>query len=109
MRRRIRYLLPLLAAAAVTAGCVFVQPTAEGKKVRVLTAAEVERCRSLGSLTSQVADRVGAIPRNRESVQDDVTLNAQNAAAEMGGDTVVPTSDMQEGKQSFAVYRCLTP
>jgi hypothetical protein len=101
--------LPLLAVAAVTAGCVFVQPTAEGKKVRVLTAAEVERCRSLGSLTSQVADRVGAIPRNRESVQDDVTLNAQNAAAEMGGDTVVPTSDMQEGKQSFAVYRCLTP
>lgn len=107
--RRIRWVLPVLAVSALTAGCVFVQPTAEGKNVRVLTEAEVDRCRSLGTLTSQVADRVGAIPRNREAVQDDVRLNAQNAAAEMGGDTIVPTSTMEDGKQSFAVYRCLAP
>lgn len=107
--RKLRYLLPLLIAAAVSAGCVFVQPTAEGKKVRVLAAHEVDRCRSLGTLTSQVADRVGAILRSREAVQDDVLLNAQNAAAAMGGDTIVPTSEMEDGKQTFGVYRCLAP
>lgn len=90
-------------------GCVFVQPTVEGKKVRVLTAGEVERCRSLGTLTSSVADRVGAILRSREAVEDDVLLNAKNSAAAMGADTIVPASTMENGRQTFGVYRCLTP
>ncbi len=101
-------LLPLL-VAVLAAGCVFVQPTVEGKKVRVLAAHEVDRCRSLGTLTSQVADRVGAILRSREAVQDDVLVNAKNAAADLGGDTIVPTSEMEGGKQTFGVYRCLAP
>lgn len=98
-----------LLAAVVAGGCVFVQPTAAGKKVRVLTAGEVERCRSLGTLTSSVAASIGAIPRYKEAVQDDVTLNAQNGAADLGGDTIVPASEMVNGKQTFNVYRCLTP
>lgn len=108
MFRTRRLLMPML-VAALSAGCVFVQPTAEGKKVRLLAPHEVERCRSLGTLTSQVADRVGAILRSREAVQEDVLINAQNAAAEMGGDTIVATSELEGGKQTFGVYRCLTP
>lgn len=107
-RRKFRLAVPLL-AVAVLAGCVFVQPTTEGKKVRVLTAGEVDRCRSLGTLTSQVADRVGVIPRSREAVQEDVLVNAKNAAADMNGDTIVPASDLEDGKQVFRVYRCLAP
>jgi uncharacterized protein DUF4156 len=99
----------VLGVGILLAGCVFVQPTTEGKKVRVLTAGEVDRCRSLGTLTSSVSAYIGAIPRARDAVQDDVTLNAQNAAAEMGADTIVPASTMEEGKQTFNIYRCLTP
>lgn len=99
----------VLLAAVMLAGCVFVQPTAEGKKVRVLTAGEIEDCRSLGTLTSQVANRVGVIPRSQEAVQEDVLVNAKNAAAGMGGDTIVPATDMEQGKQEFEVYRCLAP
>ena len=107
--QKIKRTFTTLSVAALIAGCVFVQPTEEGKKVRVLTAPEVERCRSLGTLTSQVADRVGAIPRSQEAVQDDVLVNAKNAAASMGADTIVPTSQVQDGKQTFGVYRCLLP
>lgn len=102
-------MLSMLAVATVAAGCVFVQPTEGGKKVRVLTAPEVERCRSLGTLTSQVADRVAAIPRDREAVADDVLVNAKNAAAAMHGDTIVPASALKDGRQTFNVYRCLQP
>jgi hypothetical protein len=91
----------------LAAGCVFVQPSLEGKRVRVLTAPEVERCRSMGTLTSSVADYVGAIPRAREAVEDDVLVNAQNSAAAMGADTLVAASTMEGGKQTFEVYRCL--
>lgn len=104
-----RLILSMLAVAAIAAACVFVQPTAEGKKVRVLTAAEVERCRSLGTLTSQVADTIGAIPRSQEAVADDVLLNAKNAAAAQNADTIVSTSEMKNGKQTFNMYRCLLP
>ena len=32
---------------------------------------------------------------------------ARNAAADMGGDTIVPTSAVNEGKRSYAVYKCI--
>ena len=100
--------IAMLIMVAVS-GCVFVQPTVEGQKVRVLTAPEVDRCRALGNITSTVQDRVGVIVRREDTVADDVLQNAKNAAAEMGGDTIVAASTLSAGKQTFGVYRCLTP
>jgi hypothetical protein len=34
---------------------------------------------------------------------------ARNSAADMGGDTVVPVSEIQDGKQTFEVYKCVNP
>lgn len=90
-------------------GCVFVQPTEAGKKVRVLTGAEVDRCRPLGNITSSVTDRIGIIVRRQDTVEDDVLQNAKNAAADMGGDTIVASGPLTAGQQTFEVYRCLTP
>ncbi|HLF23225.1 MAG TPA: DUF4156 domain-containing protein [Burkholderiales bacterium] len=106
---KVRGLLAVWMVAMLASGCVFVQPTEGGKKVRVLTAGEVERCRSLGTLTSQVADSVAAVPRSREAVADDVLLNAKNAAAAQEADTIVPASEMKNGRQTFNIYRCLLP
>jgi len=98
-----------IAVALLSGGCAFVQPTAESKKVRVLAAHEVENCRNLGTITSTVSDRVGVVLRSRAAVEDDVLQNAKNAAADMSGDTVVPLETIELGKQTFNVYRCLTP
>lgn len=103
-----RYIAVVLLAAFV-GGCVFVQPTAEGKKVRLLTAGEVERCRHVSTLTAQVADRIGNIPRSREAVEDDVLTHAKNEAAVIGGDTIVAVSELKDGRQTFNVYSCLKP
>ncbi len=96
-----------LVVLGIISGCVFVQPTVEGKKVRVLTAQEVERCKPLGSLTSRVADRVGVILRSEDAIQEDVVQNAKNSAADMGGDTVVPIGKAADGKQDFEVFKCV--
>lgn len=106
MRRRF---LPFVLLAAVAGGCVFVQPTAEGKKVRLLTAGEVERCRHISTLTAQVTDHIGNIPRSREAVADDVLTHAKNEAAAAGGDTIVAVSELKDGRQTFDVYSCLKP
>lgn len=100
--------IAVLFVAAVS-GCVFIQPTEEGQKVRVLTAGEVDRCRALGNITSTVTDRIGVIVRRQDTVEDDVLQNAKNAAADMGGDTIVAAGALNAGKQTFGVYRCLSP
>lgn len=106
MMRPLRTGIALL-TAAVFGGCVFVQPTEQGKKVRVLTAGEVDRCQHLGNTTSTVTERIGIIVRRQDTVEDDVLQNAKNAAADMGGDTIVATGTLDAGKQTFGVYRCL--
>lgn len=108
MNSRQRCVAVLILAVAAS-GCVYVQPTEAGKKVRVLTTGEVDRCRSLGNVTSTVQDRVGVIVRRQDTVEDDVTQNAKNAAADMGGDTIVAIGPLDGGTQTFGVYRCLTP
>jgi hypothetical protein len=87
--------------------CVFVQPTEEGKKVRLLTAKEVDRCEPLGALTSKVSASFGIIDRAEADVQNEVIINAQNAAAEKRADTIVPKGVMKDGVQTFDMYRCL--
>jgi hypothetical protein len=101
-----RQIIALLISALVL-GCVFVQPTAEAKKVRILAAKEVDRCQNLGTLTSRVQHRVGVFARAEESVEEDVTSNAKNAAAERKADTLVPLGEIKNGEQTFGLYRCL--
>ncbi len=106
MMKPLRIGIAMLMAAALSA-CVFVQPTEEGRKVRLLSAGEVDRCQNLGNITSTVTDRIGIIVRRQDTVEDDVLQNAKNAAADMGGDTIVATGALEAGKQTFGVYRCL--
>jgi hypothetical protein len=50
---------------------------------------------------------VAYIDRNREKVATELETLARNAAASMGGDTVVPETVVSEqGEQSFGIYRC---
>lgn len=89
------------------AGCTWVKPTAEGEKVRVLEAKEVTSCKSLGSTTATLADKVVGIKRKPQKVKKELETLARNSAADLGGDTIVATSEVVSGKQSFAVYRCV--
>ncbi len=87
--------------------CAWVKLTAEGEKVRVLEAAEVTTCKSLGTTTVSLLAKVAGINRNEDQVNKELSLLARNAGADMGGDTVVPISAMKEGKRSYAVYQCI--
>lgn len=66
-----------------------------------------EGCQKLGSTTASVIDKLGFIERNEEKVERDLAALAKNSAADMGGDTIVPTGPARGGKQTFNVYKCL--
>ncbi|MDH4325133.1 MAG: DUF4156 domain-containing protein [Betaproteobacteria bacterium] len=36
-----------------------------------------------------------------------IVIARRNAAADMGADTIVPASNIVDGRQTFDVYRCL--
>ncbi|MDD3518541.1 MAG: DUF4156 domain-containing protein [Chromatiales bacterium] len=94
--------LPLMLGA-----CAWVKTTDSGEKVRVLEAREAAQCRHLGSTTVSVADRIAGIPRNEGRVQTELQVIARNSGAEMGGDTVVPVTPIEDGRQTYEVYRCV--
>jgi hypothetical protein len=96
----------LLTAVAVSA-CTWVELTPEGEKVRLLSAADVTKCQVVGKTTVSLAAKVAGIQRHPEDVQNELNMLARNSAVDLKGDTVVPITPAQDGKQTFAVYRCM--
>jgi hypothetical protein len=87
--------------------CTWVKLTPGGEKVRVLEAGEVSTCTEVGSTTVSLLAKVAGINRNADQVAKELAMLARNSAAGMGGDTIVPTSAVSDGKRSYAVYKCI--
>jgi hypothetical protein len=101
-----------LTVAAITiillsGGCAWVKTTPGGEKVRVLDADEVSTCKELGTTTASLLDKVVGVARNRQKVEKELQILARNSAAKLGGDTIVPISQISEGQQRFSVYKCV--
>lgn len=87
--------------------CTWVKLTPEGEKVRVLDTTEVTHCKKLGKTRAMLKDKIAGVSRNAEKVEKELQTLARNSAVDMGGDTVVPVSEIEDGKQVFEVYRCV--
>lgn len=88
-------------------GCTWVKPTPDGGQVRVASSpAEVAGCKELGKTTVSLLDKVGYFKRDQKKVEDELFTLGRNSAAEMGGNTILPVSDIFQGERRFAVYRC---
>ena len=101
--------LLLVAAVLGLMACSWVKLTPGGEKVRILSQAEVTNCKSIGKTTANVADKVAGLERKQHVVKENLEALARNAAADMGGDTIVPAEPIHDGKQTFDVYRCVGP
>lgn len=105
---RIKSLI-LVAAALGLMACSWVKLSPGGEKVRILAQTEVANCKKLGKTNVTVADKVVGLERKEKAIQENLNVLARNAAADMGGDTIVPATPIQDGKQTFDVYRCIQP
>jgi hypothetical protein len=104
---RSRMLLPVLSTAVLIGGCALVELTPTGAGVRLASPDAVVTCTNLGRITASVVHEVGILPRHPEAVQDNINVTARNRAAELGADTIVPVTEVEDGKQTFEIYRCL--
>lgn len=102
-------LVTLTMSSLFIAGCATVKLSEGGEKVRILTPDEVATCKKLGRSNTSVTAKVLEIDRSIEAVAKELASIGRNSAATMGGDTIVPLTIIEEGKQSFVVYKCVAP
>ena len=104
-----RTIFIVLAVSVFVSGCTWVKLSPEGEKARVLTESEVASCKKLGKTTVSLKSKVAGFERNVEKVKKELETLARNRAVDLDGDTVVPVSEIENGQQTFSVYRCINP
>ncbi len=87
--------------------CASVKLTHGGEKARVLSSGEVVNCQKRGATTVSVKPTLLTIPRQQTVIAKELQILARNSAVNMGGDTVSAISKIDNGQQTFAVYRCI--
>ena len=95
----------------MVSACNWVEITEEGKAIRIVTEEQVTDCKKLGRVYAQSKDQFAGFDRNEETIKREIEKLARNAAAVSGmdGDTLVATSPISKGKQSFDFYKCIRP
>ena len=102
-----KFLASAVLGIFLVTGCTWVKPTPGGDRVRMVSSpAEIVGCKNIGKTTVSLLDRVGYFNRSREKVEEELSILGRNSAAEMGGDTILPVSEIFQGERTFAVYRC---
>ena len=103
----IRLLLLLgLSALLGLAACSTVSLEPEGQSVRRLGVQEAPACERIGTTHAQVLAKILWVDRSQEKMSEELTTLARNAAGRMDGNVVIAEGGIQDGKQTFGVYRC---
>jgi hypothetical protein len=98
----------VLAATILLSACSTLKLTEGGEKIRLLEPSEVTSCKNLGRTNTSVTAKV-VFDRPEDSVAEELLIVARNSAANMGGDTIVPLTIIEDGQQTFVVYKCVNP
>lgn len=98
--------LVLIAVAAVSSSCTWVKVSEPGSRVAVANTANVRGCTNVSEVNVSVPSKIWFVNRNADKVATELANMARNEAVSSAGDTVVPSSTIVNGRQSFNVYRC---
>ena len=103
-----KQIICMISAAMLLSACSSLKLTDGGEKVRVLDPAEISTCKNMGRTNTSVTARV-VIERPADTIAKELGIVARNSAARMGGDTIVPLTVIENGQQTFVVYKCINP
>lgn len=106
LNKYIHFILITIIVLACNA-CANVKLTHGGEKARLLSSAEVANCQKRGATTVRVKPTLLTVRRQPTVIAEELQVLARNSATNMGGDTVSPISKIDNGEQTFAVYRCV--
>jgi hypothetical protein len=93
-------------ASAVLSACTFVKLTDGGQNVDVRLNSSVASCERISRVSANVVAEVVKVNRGDKKVAAELETMARNDAAVLGGNVIVPETEIAEGSQSFGVYKC---
>jgi len=96
----------LLACIVALGACAGAGDRPAADTVRVLVADQLANCRHAGSVHVSVVDRLVQLQQVDGGVQRELEALARSSALQLGGNAIVPVTGIDNGSQSFAVYRC---
>lgn len=91
---------------AISACGTWVNVTSAGMLVSVATPEQVSACTRLGSSTTNALSEIGFVDRGTRKLQQELVDLARNEAGDMGGNRIVVETPINNGRQTFGVYRC---
>lgn len=97
----------ICAVPLFAAGCSFVQLDAGAEEVEILAAERVTDCDRVGQTRVNTAHRIVFIPRGDRAIEGELDKLARNSAVELGGDTAVRVTEIEEGKARYEIYDCV--
>lgn len=99
-------ILIVICSGLILSSCTWVKVTSQGDAVRLVQSARsVEACKKLGSANTKVVSKI-VFDRDAEKVANELADLARNEAGLMGGDTIIPASEIIDGRRSFDIYQC---
>lgn len=96
----------LLCPVILTGACAWVSPNVDSHHVALVKERAVANCDLLGQTTSKTLSKIVVVNRNEDKQRNEAIILAKNQAVALGGDTIVAKTPLQQGEQTFAVYRC---
>lgn len=90
----------------VACGNSWVQLTPQGQQVQLATTAQISNCQRAGTANVNAADSIGFVQRSARQLQEELVTLARNEAGNIGGNRVVPESTINDGRQTFGIFRC---
>jgi hypothetical protein len=98
--------LTMLVAIGLSSSCTWVKPTEQAKNIAVANPVNVKGCTLAREVTVSVTSKLWFFQRNADKVATELATLARNEAVNFSGDTVVPISTIDNGHQTFNVYKC---
>jgi hypothetical protein len=96
----------IIVCSVVLSSCTWVKVTSKGEGVRLVQSVKAaESCKKLGTVNTKVVSQI-IFHRDADKVSGELADLARNEASMMGGDTIVPVSEIVDGRRSFGVYQC---
>jgi hypothetical protein len=93
-------------AVLLLAGCAVFGARQSPESVRVVTAEQIQGCTNVGSAHVSLVDNLSQLQQVDGAVARELIALASNSARQLGGNAIIEMTNIVDGSQSFAVFKC---
>jgi len=99
-------LVAMLLLISGLSGCAWLKPTVKASDVSLITDEMLAGCTRLGTTHVSLMDRLDQLLQNEGQQADELVALARNSAVQFGGNAIMALTGINDGTQSFAIFRC---